>query len=623
MTLLISCDIYAQKILTTQEFDQFIEQVELKKDTNVKQAFDELITQEAYISELPTEKQLIFYRLKAELYVEQGKYLLGKSLATKALDLSRSLPHPSITASEILYARGFSHESLGDYDAAREDYLNGLEIADSLNNKKIVAIGLINLGALDYLLQKFDRSLIMFNDALAIANEVKDNELLGFVYAEFGILYSFLGQDDKSMLYYIKSKDYYLEAGKSLYAFNTLRNLASNYAAKNNYDKAIELFQEIIDNKEKITNNELLAFVYTGMAWAQIKQKDKNPEASYEYMKIAGEYMQHAEQVDVPINYALEKGYLFLELERYDEALTSLEEATKLFKLYENNEEKITATISKLNVLYLSGELHYKLGNYQKAYQSQEEMFNFAVTLPEKNNIEEVEELRMRYESQQADIDKKLLDQEQYVQAISLAETQRKLQNRQWYLVLFAIVSIVLAWALIKVVKGQRKLIDASRTDALTQIANRRHLMSVIEKQFEEATTNQTTLSLVMIDVDDFKTINDKFGHKVGDNVLIKVASIGAKLMRSSDTFGRFGGEEFIAVLPQTSAEDAFTVAERIRVNVYEQYWGIEELGAVSLSLGVVTYENGNFDNCEELFKQADQLLYQAKRSGKNRVHSD
>lgn len=613
----------AQEPLTSQNFDQFIKQIELKKDTDVEQAFTDLLQHEADISTIPIEKQLVFYRLKAELFVEQGRYQQGKDTATKGLALAKSLSHPSIVSSELLYTRGFAIESLGDYQAARDDYLSGLEIADSIDDKKIVAMGLVNLGALDYLIQKFDRALIMFNDALVIANKLKDDELLGFINAELGILYSLMGQDEKSLNFYSKAKDYYMAAGKIFYAFNTLRNIAANYAIKGDYEKAIELYQQVIDHKDKISNNELISYVYSGMAWAHIKKDDKNPEASYQYMVMAGKYLENSEQIDIPINHALDKGFLFFELERYDEALESIELAKRLFKPYENSEQKIVTTISRLNLLYLTGETHYKLGDFQQAYQAQDEFLKFAMSLPERNNVEEVEDIRMRYESQQADLENKLLEQEQSVQAIKLAETQRKVESRQGFIAVFAIVSLILAWLLIKTVKGQNKLLNASRTDALTGVANRRRLMEFIEHAFKLATSQHAPMSLVMIDVDNFKMINDKFGHKVGDSVLTQIAKMGQSLMRSTDVFGRFGGEEFIAVLPKTSREDAYAVAERIRTKIKEENWSLTDLDSVSLSLGVVTYENENFEDCQQLIKQADTLLYQAKSSGKDRVLSD
>ena len=409
--LLIACKSMALQAIKDKSFDAYIKKAESLKDINAAQAFTFLDAQTKNISSLSIENQLIFYKLLAELYVEQAQYQQSIDLATNALKLARKLSTPSITASELLYARGFAIESLGDYQAAREDYLNGLDIANSLNNKKIVATGLINIGALDYLMEKFDRSLIMFNDALAIAQKINDDELLGFIYGEMGILYSLLNQEDKSLSYHKSAYEYYLKAGKVFYAFNTLRNIASSHSVNERYDEAIRVYEQILKNVDEIANDELIASVYAGMAWAHIKKEDRDPEASYQYMLIASQYIEKAEQVDIPIAHALDKGYLFFELGRYQEALENMHIATEYLKKYQGSEQKVVNTISKLNLLYLKAETYFKIEEYQKAYQAQDEFITFALSLPEKSDIDGIEDLRMRYESEQADLQTKILEQ--------------------------------------------------------------------------------------------------------------------------------------------------------------------------------------------------------------------
>ena len=620
--LLIFCKSIPVHAIEDAGFDQFIKKVESLKDENPGEAYTYLNTQADSLATLSTENQLIYYKVLAEIYVEQGLYQKSKNVASKALQTARSLSSPSIIMAELLFARGFAIESLGDYKMAREDYLNGLEIADSLNDKKIVAVGLINIGALDYLMEKFDRALVMFNDALAIAQQLKDDELSGFIYSELGILYSLINQEEKSLAYYQQSYEYYLKAGKTYYAYNTLRNIAANHSINERYEQAIPFYKEVIDNAEQISNDELIAYAYSGMAWAQIKQKDSDPEASYQYMLIASQYAENAQQADFPIAHALDKGYLFMELERYEEALESMNKASDLLKNYKNSDKKVVTTISKINVLYLKAELYFKLENYQQAYQAQEELMTFSLSLPEKSNIEEVEDLRMKYESEQADLQKKILEQRESVQALLIAETQNNAENRQFLISMFAIIALVLAWLLVKTISGQRKLLTASRTDSLTGVVNRRYLMHKGSILFNQAQQTQQSFSILMIDVDDFKSINDNYGHQTGDMVLQTMTSLCQQIMRKDDIFGRFGGEEFIALLPESSNTDALEIAERVRVAIEQYDWSAIVNRSLSLSIGVasLTDESISFD---QVLKKADDLLYVAKRQGKNTVCSD
>ncbi|MDO6428051.1 diguanylate cyclase [Thalassotalea sp. 1_MG-2023] len=621
--LLNFCKVNADEMLDSASFDKFVAKIEQLKDEDPTEAYYELEKQISHLHTLSIEQQLVFYKLQTELFVDQAQYQQAKEVADKALKLARKLSNPSIVTTELLYARGFSLESLGDFTSARQDYLNGFEVANSLKNQKFVAMGLINLGALDYLMEKFDRALIMFNDALAIANKIKESELLGFINNELGILYDFINQKDKSLIFYQKAKQHYIDAGKHQYVYNTIRNIAQHYSSTEQYENAIETYQELLSDVDKIRNNELIASVYVGLAWAHARKKDKNSEASYQYMRMATKYLEDAEQANIPINHALNQAYLFFELERFQEALIALNRASEHIKRYKNSEQNTVANNAKLDFLYLKGELHYQLKQYKDANEAQNLLIEFVTHLLEQSNVDEVEDLRMRYESQQADLEKQLLEQKESVQALMLSETQRTVENRQWFIVFFGIVALILGWILIKIASGQRKLLHATRTDSLTGVANRRHIIEQVEKAFHTATEQGTPLSLFMVDIDDFKKINDQFGHKVGDQVLARIALIGQALMRETDTFGRYGGEEFIAVLPGVASSQVNTIAERLRKQVAESTWEHNRTATITLSIGVVSLHQGNYTSSQTLLKKADQLLYKAKHQGKDKVFCD
>ncbi|WP_353518802.1 tetratricopeptide repeat-containing diguanylate cyclase [Thalassotalea sp. SU-HH00458] len=621
--LLITRESTAWQVIENSTFDAFIEKAESLKDTNAAQAFNFLNKQSHDLSSLSIENQLIFNKLLTELYVEQAQYQQGIKLADEALTLARRLSSPSITTSELLYARGFAIESLGDYQAAREDYIQGLEIADSLNNKKIVAVGLINLGALDYLMEQFDRALIMFNDALAIAQSINDDELSGYIYGEMGILYSLINQEDKSLSYHKKAYEFYVKAGKSLYAINTLRNIASSYSINEKYEAAITVYQQILEHIDEISNNELIASVYSGMAWAHVKQKDSDPEASYQYMLIASQYIEQTEQVDIPIAHALDKGYLFLELGRYQEALNNMHVATEYLKQYEGSEKKVVNTISKLDLLYLKAETYYKIEDFKQAYQAQDEFITFALSLPEKSNVDEIEDLRMRYESEQADLQSKILQQKESVQSLLLSEAQSDVQNRRIFMIIFAIIALILAWILIKIIRGQKKMLLASMRDSLTNVTNRCYLMQLGEELIYHAKDKKLPLSIFILDIDNLKSINNIKGYHRGDLTLKFIAQLGKSHLRENDLFGRLDNDKFVAVLPDTEQASAQKMAEEIRLSLAQQAKLNKDLQEVTISAGVTQYLEINHANFEVLLSAANELRVKAKGLGGNKVFID
>ncbi len=157
-------------------------------------------------------------------------------------------------------------------------------------------------------------------------------------------------------------------------------------------------------------------------------------------------------------------------------------------------------------------------------------------------------------------------------------------------------------------------------TDGLTGIPNHRYLQDFLAKEFERARRYMHPLSLIMLDIDSFKTINDTYGHEVGDMVLKEIARILALSVREVDLVARYGGEEFAIVLPETSLESAFNTAERLRLRIEKSKIPTPkgEL-QVTISLGISCLKAGH-QTKDELISAADEALYRAKRGGKNRV---
>jgi|GEM_PF-2367151 len=154
--------------------------------------------------------------------------------------------------------------------------------------------------------------------------------------------------------------------------------------------------------------------------------------------------------------------------------------------------------------------------------------------------------------------------------------------------------------------------------DDLTAIYNHRFILQRLREEVERSDRYSQPLSIMMLDLDHFKSVNDRFGHQTGDIVLYRVAQTIKKALRHIDVAGRYGGEEFLVILPQTAREDALQVAERIREQVEGLIFDDKNL-RITISIGVTSYKNEN-EQESELLARADHLLYQAKHSGRNRV---
>ncbi|NNJ96067.1 MAG: GGDEF domain-containing protein [Gammaproteobacteria bacterium] len=169
--------------------------------------------------------------------------------------------------------------------------------------------------------------------------------------------------------------------------------------------------------------------------------------------------------------------------------------------------------------------------------------------------------------------------------------------------------------ARIKLLQEQMSLV--AYTDPLTNIYNRLHFSHFLDSEIDRVKRYGGTFSLIFFDLDQFKGINDEYGHPVGDETLREVANIVQKANRSADIFARYGGEEFIILTPATDISGATVHAERLRKDIAEHRFS--EIGNLTCSFGATEYKKDQ-DDVGALFKRADAALYHAKNKGRNCV---
>lgn len=198
-------------------------------------------------------------------------------------------------------------------------------------------------------------------------------------------------------------------------------------------------------------------------------------------------------------------------------------------------------------------------------------------------------------------------------------------QHRAWQFGAGYIVLSALALMALRVQRATRRQREEMRqlanTDTLTGIANRRHFVDVADREFGRARRYGHPLSVLMLDIDRFKTINDRWGHPVGDRVIQELAQLTQSVIRGQDLCGRLGGDEFALILPETDSAGAQLIAERLRARAEATDTLCADDGSpvrftVSIGIASLSPEDGSFD---ALLQRADKELYQAKQGGRNR----
>ncbi|MBL8765470.1 MAG: GGDEF domain-containing protein, partial [Phycisphaerae bacterium] len=187
-----------------------------------------------------------------------------------------------------------------------------------------------------------------------------------------------------------------------------------------------------------------------------------------------------------------------------------------------------------------------------------------------------------------------------------------------------AVTAIQRAQALESTKADNRRLEQLARTDPLTRVLNRRALTERLAAETERVKRYESEVSLLLIDLDHFKRVNDNYGHLVGDDVLAEMAAYLQGAVRTVDVVARYGGEEFVVVLPETGAQGAHAFAERLREGVEAREFTRGNVGTLRLtaSIGVATFPSPGIDSPEDLLAAADQALYRAKAEGRNRVRA-
>ena len=211
--------------------------------------------------------------------------------------------------------------------------------------------------------------------------------------------------------------------------------------------------------------------------------------------------------------------------------------------------------------------------------------------------------------------------------SFDIEEHQSKIRYNTITVVVFGLTTTLLLLGLIyffmarlikKLEEARQTIEKIAITDQLTEVFNRHHIMSRFEEEFEKVKRLNKNVSCIMADIDNFKTINDSYGHQVGDHVLKVVSHRIRNTVRAYDILGRYGGEEFLIIMPDTSLDDARGLAERIRTRVKEEQ--ISNI-TITISLGVVCVQESD-RSVDDIIRRADENLYKAKKGGRDQVAS-
>ncbi len=264
---------------------------------------------------------------------------------------------------------------------------------------------------------------------------------------------------------------------------------------------------------------------------------------------------------------------------------------------------------------------HYaKRGKFDLAYLEKKSYLNKYYIYRNNKRLDMISSLEKSFEIVDKKANNALLQSQNKLKIRSVEEVQQQKITQRYNFTLITSAAVVFVLLFFRQLRIRNRLIRLTRTDELTGLVNRSALFEHGERMVASFAEQPTELSLLVLDLDHFKKINDNFGHQVGDSILIKVAELVKETMRSRDVFSRLGGEEFVALLPFADNNKAKAIAIRINEKLAQHdFTALIVQGKVTASIGVATMENREM-SFDDLLHGADLAMYEAKEQGRNTV---
>lgn len=467
------------------------------------------------------------------------------------------------------------------------------------------------------LTEVYELSLTELQQAYVEAFALNNEFLIAKINEVYGAIYGYMDDYGKSVEYYQKALLSYQQLKYPAHEAEAIYGLAATYRYWKKYALAIESYQRFQKIIEFSPNNiDGKFYAAYGIAMSEAGQGNCSQALTS---------IDYAINLEGLIDYKAElykyKAQCLITLNKLEEATKALEQANDIFK----GIPELMGTHWQIETIKIHAELAQAKGNSKEAYQLLKQFNQHEIVTIKKNMSDRLLRVRAALETERQNVEIALLKQRAKVQKLELE--QHKQENTiQAYVIGFVVlfIFIILFFAYFQW-RHNKALTLLSVRDSLSNSFNRRYVFNFLNKLINAHSSARKTISIMVIDIDDFKQVNDLYGHPFGDKVIRKVAGIGTEILRAEDVIGRVGGEEFLCVLPRTDAVQCLHIAQRFVNKVNECDFFVESEDGntqkvqVTVSIGVATTSK-NIQASSDLYVQADKALYHAKYSGKNRA---
>ena len=452
------------------------------------------------------------------------------------------------------------------------------------------------------MLSKPEEALPIGLKANELAEQIGDKYLIGTIQSLLGRIYWHIDEFPTSIDYYLKALKLVQTEHHPDLEVSLLNGLGMVHYGLENYAESLGYFKTCLEksSEENLTGkadaNNNIAYV--------LHLLGKDHEA-VEYAETALTLFDYMGQYVGKLHTLHSLGAIHLALGNYEQATTFLQEGLELSR--RNNSQLLTITyISEIS------RIQKIQGNLDEAEKELLQALQIAEEINSLTNISQIHEQLIEIYEEKQDY-KAALQHSKAFQSVYKKIFNDKSNRR------------IKTLEILNQVEGARKQAELYRelagTDSLTNLVNRRHFLEIADSAVQQANKDKSQLAIIIVDIDKFKNVNDRYGHRTGDEVLSIVAGSIKKSLRREDVAGRYGGDEFVILLSHATSDQCLKIAERIRQTVAQTPIQIDQAAiSVTLSVGVVSIDPDRVSALAELIDSADQAMYLAKQKGRNRV---
>jgi len=508
--------------------------------------------------------------------------------------------------------RGYALDRLGKPQEAAGEYETAVMEAERAESHEALADALAVRGESRHYQGRYDEAIADLDRSYAIAVELGLVVEQRYALNAIANVYSDenVGEFDKAIAYYRQLLKQDRAAGARLGEATTRYNIASALESKGEYASALPEYRHALEVYTAAGDRSSVAESERAIGALLVRQG--KPAEGLPWIDHAiGRFVDLGDTESIARS-RLPRARALRALGRLREALGELDQAERHFRASDNPRylAKIYAELA---------EVHAQNGEWRKAYEASVAHRTAQALLDRRARQEQTSRLRVQFDAAKKEQENRalLIENAHRGEALRTAERVRSLQRLA--ILLGAALLLLLGTMALQQVQRGRRLKRLAMSDDLTGLPNRRGALEALDRGLRARQQDGRPLTIVVFDIDHFKRINDVHGHHGGDRVLEDVAAIVRAEVPATGTVGRFGGEEFLVVLPGVDVGEAHALAERLRRAVSSGVaGGAPDRPRVTISLGVAAADDKA--DAESLLRSADDALYRAKREGRDRT---